>query len=208
MTSFTPPPFAVAVANQADRPVLQRLWALFRHDMSRYSGALPDRDGCFRQERLDAAFNTAGWRAYRMTLGSAPVGLAIVRALETDEHVMSSFFLVNGARRAGLGLNAARFIIRQHPGAWAVAYQEANQPAAQFWRRVATDAVGKDWTEEQRPVPGRNDLPPDTWVRFRTEGSAHEWNSPPTAQACSVGPGRSTCRDGCLHPAQRVAITV
>ncbi|WP_454858020.1 hypothetical protein [Promicromonospora soli] len=37
-----------------------------------------------------------------------------------------------------------------------------------FWRAVATDAVGQAWTEEHRDVPGRPDLPPDTWISLTT----------------------------------------
>jgi len=166
MTTSHPFPFTVSRAQDADRPALQRLWALFRHDMSAYSGALPDRDGRFRRERLDAAFDSPGWLAYRMSLGHSPVGLAVVRGLDTDDRVLSSFFLVHGARRAGHGRTAARHILGQHPGAWAVAFQDANRPAAAFWRRVATDAAGPAWSETHRPVPGRSDLPPDTWLRF------------------------------------------
>ena len=49
--------------------------------MSAYSGALPDHNGRFRRERLDAAFDSPGWLAYRLSLGSNPVGLAVVRGL-------------------------------------------------------------------------------------------------------------------------------
>jgi len=172
MTTSPASVFTIAVATHADRPVLERLWALFRHDMSEHSGALPDATGRFRQERLDAAFDTPGWLAYGLHLGGSPVGLAIVRGVDADERVLSSFFLVRGARRAGLGLVAARHIIAQHPGAWAVAFQDANTGAARFWRRVATDAAGAAWTQTHAQVPDRPDLAPDTWIRFDTCGPA------------------------------------
>jgi len=176
MTTPQPAPFAITIAQDADRPALERLWALFRHDMSTHTGALPDRDGRFRQERLAAGFDTPGWRVYRMSLGGAPVGLAVVRALDSDERVLTSFFIVRGARRGGHGLSAARFVIQQHPGAWAVAFQESNRPAARFWRRVATDAAGTAWSEQHHPVPDRPDLPADSWIRFSTEASANHAN--------------------------------
>jgi len=31
-------------------------------------------------------------------------------------------------------------------------------------RLVATDAVGPDWVEEPRPVPGKPELPPDSGI--------------------------------------------
>ncbi|MCU1403867.1 MAG: family N-acetyltransferase [Glaciihabitans sp.] len=169
MTSFDVSLFTVVAAESADRPILERLWAMFRHDMSAYSNALPDKVGRFRQERLDAGFDTPGWRVYRFSLGDAAVGMAIVRGLDTQQHIISSFFLVHGARRAGLGLHAAQHVIHHNPGVWSVAFHTDNHAAGAFWRRVATNVAGKDWSETRRNVPGRTDLPPDCWVSFTTK---------------------------------------
>jgi predicted acetyltransferase len=168
MSTESSTPFRITVAHESNRATLERLWLLFRHDMSAFTGALPDPSGRFRQERLDAALRCPGWRGYLMTLGDAPVGLAVARTLDSDAHVLSSFVLVNGARGRGHGLAAARFVIQDNPGAWAIAFQDANVAAARFWRRVARDAVGDEWSEEHERVPGRPDLAPDTWIRFDT----------------------------------------
>lgn len=154
----------------ADRPVLERLWLLFRHDMSEISGALPDPSGQFRRERLDAAFTDPGRRGVVAHLEPAdgapasPVGFALVRGLDGPTRVLSSFFVVRGVRRTGVGRDLAAHVLASFPGRWEIAFQDANLPAVQFWRAVATDAVGQAWTEEHRAVPGRPDLPPDTWI--------------------------------------------
>lgn len=158
----------------ADRPVLERLWLLFRHDMSGVSGTLPDPSGQFRRERLDAAFTDAGWRGRLAHLEPAdgpasPVGFALVRGLDGPTRVLSSFFVVRGARRTGIGRQLAAQVLASFPGRWEIAFQDANLPAVHFWREVATTAVGQAWTEEHRAVPGRPDLPPDTWISFTTE---------------------------------------
>jgi predicted acetyltransferase len=70
-------------------------------------------------------------------------------------------------RRAGVGLQAVRSIVAKHPGRWEVAFQDANGAAVRFWRRVATELAGSEWTEERRAVPGRPDLPPDVWIAFK-----------------------------------------
>lgn len=157
----------------ADQPVLERLWLLFRHDMSEVSGALPDPSGQFRRERLDAAFTDPGWRGVVAHLEPAgappsPVGFALVRGLDEPTRVLSSFFVVRGVRRIGVGRELAAHVLAAFPGRWDVAFQDANPPAVRFWRAVATDAVGTAWTEEHRAVPGRPDLPPDTWISFTT----------------------------------------
>jgi predicted acetyltransferase len=158
----------------ADRAVLERLWLLFRHDMSDVSGALPDPSGQFRRERLDATFTDPGRRGLIAHLEPgdgtppSPVGFALVRGLDGPTRVLGSFFVVRGARRAGIGRQLAAQVLASFPGRWEIAFQDANPPAVRFWREVATAAVGQEWNEEHRAVPGRPDLPPDTWITFTT----------------------------------------
>lgn len=158
-------PLDVVTATEEHRSVLEQLWTMFRHEMSAFTGAVPDDRGRFRQERLDAALNEPGWAGYLLRLGRAPVGLAVVRGLDSDEHVISSFFVVHGARRSGHGRTAVRTITGRHPGHWAVAFQDRNVNAARFWTAVASEADG-EWSIDHRDVPGRPDLPPDAWIRF------------------------------------------
>ncbi|WP_392667100.1 GNAT family N-acetyltransferase [Streptomyces sp. LN785] len=154
------------LAEAADQPTLERLWLLFRHDMSEFSGSLPAPDGSFRSDRLQAALTQADWAPYLLTSGASPVGLAFVRSLAAPTRVLNSFFVVRGARRTGIGLRAVQEVVAKHPGPWEVAFQESNVAAVAFWRRVATEIAGDAWAEERRPVPGRPDLPPDTWITF------------------------------------------
>jgi predicted acetyltransferase len=155
----------ISIATEADRPVLEQLWTMFRHDMSAYSGALPDERGRFRQKRLDNALGDSTWRGYVIRVDAVPVGLCIIRDVQSPEVVINSFFLVNAARRHGYGRAAIRTITSQHPGRWAVAFQEANAAAAAFWGAVAAEADPR-WTRTHATVPGRPDLRPDTWIRF------------------------------------------
>ncbi len=151
-------------AEPADRPVCERLWQLFRHDLSGLTGTLPFPDGTFRTERIEAAFTDPDWTAYLFGSGGHPVGFGIVRGLGAPTRVLNSFFVVHGARRTGLGLRAAVELMHRYPGPWEVAFQAANPPAVAFWRRVAAEVAGEDWTEQARDVPGRPDLPPDLWI--------------------------------------------
>ena len=63
---------------------------------------------------------------------------------------------------------AALELLRLHPGCWGIPFQEENQGAARFWRRVATDIAGAACQEERRPVPGKQEIPPDTWLLLST----------------------------------------
>lgn len=173
MTSFVG---AAAVdirpATPADRSTIERLWLMFRHDMSgfetREQHQLPNPDGTFRSERVDAAFDggDGDWVPYLFVSGGHPVGFAFVRAVSAPTRVLNSFFVVRGARRAGVGLRAVRDVVARHPGNWEVAFQDANPGAVRFWRRVGEELAPGEWGEERRPVPGRADLPPDVWISF------------------------------------------
>lgn len=128
---------------------------------------LPNPDGTFRAARLVAAFEEQDWAGYVFI--AAPdrhAGFAIVRSLDAPVRVLSSFFVVRSMRRAGVGLQAAGTVISEHPGPWEVAFQVTNAAATRFWRRVATELAGSDWTQERRAVPGMPDLPPDVWISF------------------------------------------
>ncbi|MFR9674812.1 GNAT family N-acetyltransferase [Streptomyces sp. TR06-5] len=167
---------AVRRAEAADRPLVERLWQLFRHDMSEFqvSQDLPGPDGRYGQERLEAAFDdTADRVPYLLARDEQPVGFAFVRGLAAPVRVMNSFFVIRGARRSGLGLPAAVRILELHPGRWGIPFQDANSTAVRFWRRVATRATGDEWTEEHRAVPDRlPGVPPDTWISLTMPATA------------------------------------
>ncbi|MFJ3640441.1 GNAT family N-acetyltransferase [Streptomyces sp. NPDC090108] len=149
-----------------DRPAVERLWLMFRHDLSGLRGVLPGPGAEFRREWLDSAFTDTGWAPYVMNCGEHLVGFAFVRGLTGPTRVLNSFFVVRGARRAGVGLRAVRQVLARHPGRWEVAFQPDNAAAVSFWHRVAQEVSGDAWEREARPVPGRPDLPPDVWISF------------------------------------------
>jgi predicted acetyltransferase len=164
------PSLSLRRATQSDRPLAERLWLMFRHDLSEFSGQLPNHDGSFRRERVEAAFSDPGWAAYILLNDGRPAGLALIRGLTSRTRTLNSFFVVRGARRTGIGLHAAADLVARYPGPWQVAFQDANVTAVRFWRRVAREISGSAWTEERRPVPGQPGLPPDVWISFEASG--------------------------------------
>lgn len=159
---------SVRRAGVADRAVLERLWLMFRHDMSEFHATLPSADGTFTADRLHLALTDPDWASYLLMIDTAPVGIAFVRGLTGQKRVLNTFFVVRGVRRRGAGLQAVRRVTAMHAGAWEVAFQDANVGAVSFWRRAATEIAGDAWSEERRAVPHRPDLPPDVWISFNT----------------------------------------
>ena len=149
---------------EESRAIVERLAQLERHDLSEFRGTLPNADGTYEIPWLPLFFEDPERRAYLIHFEGALAGFALTRPLEGEATSITAFFIVRALRRMGVGHHAALKLLRQQPGRWGIAFQEANPGAARFWRRVATDAVGSDWVEEPRPVPGMPDSPPDIWI--------------------------------------------
>ncbi|WP_040420394.1 GNAT family N-acetyltransferase [Actinopolymorpha alba] len=152
------------------RPVLERLWQLYRHDLSEFRGMMPDADGTFSLGRLPSFLEDPDRRAYLMFSDSRVAGFAFVRGVNGEHRVVGEFFVVRAARRQRVGHHAALALFRLHPGPWQIPFQEENPAAAHFWRRVATAEAGDAWHEEGRPVPGKPELPPDVWITLAEVG--------------------------------------
>jgi len=146
---------------------------MFQHDLSEPRGTLPRPDGTFLDSRLHAALDDGDDKAvYVLQAGEHPAGLALVRGLTSDVHVLTSFFVVRGLRRVGVGRLVVQDLVTRHPGIWEVAFQNGNKPAAHFWLRIAQDLDEDRWTLERRTIPARPDLPPDVWIRFHSPDRA------------------------------------
>jgi predicted acetyltransferase len=156
------------------RPVVERLWQLYRHDLSEFRGthgpegfvgSLPDERGEFHTRTLAPFLEPAGDRAaYLFYRDDHPVGFAFVGSLDGEAKLMADFFVVHGLRGRGVARRAVDELFARHPGRWEIPFQEANTAAARFWRRVAAEVAGGDAHEELRAVPGKPEVPPDVWI--------------------------------------------
>jgi len=172
MESTTNPSVTIEVAGNELRPVIERLAQLERHDLSEFRGSMPDENGLFAYTRLPLFFGEPGYRAFVIRHGGDIAGFALTRVRAEDGATsIVSFFVVRALRRSGVGYRAALALLAERPGPWAIAYQEVNQGAARFWRRVVTAAVGSAWREVRVPVPAPApaDLPPDIWLHLDVE---------------------------------------
>ena len=156
----------------ANRPVVEHLWQLYKHDMSEVVGSLPGADGRFRSGRLPRYFAGGSDAGFLIRSGNDPIGFCSVLGVGDRSSVMGDFFVVRAARRDGVGSAVAARLLVSRPGSWSVPFQAANAKAAEFWRGVANAAAGTGWTEELTPVPGRPEVPPDVWLRFTIRPAA------------------------------------
>ncbi|MEV8319403.1 GNAT family N-acetyltransferase [Streptomyces sp. NPDC059900] len=163
-------PITLRPAHGELRTSLEQLAQLYRHDMSEFLGHLPAADGRFAFSNLPLFFDEPGREALLIQYGTAPAGFILTRPTLEGETSISAFFVVRALRRRGVGQQAALHLLCSRPGAWAIAFQEANAGAARFWRGIATAAVGSAWHEETRPVPppAPANLPHDHWIFLST----------------------------------------
>lgn len=161
------------------RPAIERLWQLYRHDLSEFRGqhgaggfrgTLPSRDATYEMRGLQPFLTPDPNRgAFLFTVDDArPVGFALVTGLTGERLLMAEFFVVRGARRQGIGGRAVMRIFELHPGTWEIPFQEHNAAAARFWRGVAAGDAVTDVREQRRPVPGKPEVPPDVWITLTT----------------------------------------
>lgn len=159
-------PVTLEPVTEDEVEVVERLWQLYRHDLSEFRGMLPETDGLFRAGRLPAHLADESSRVLLVRRGGRPAGFALVRSTGADEErTISEFFVVRAVRRAGVGREVALAVLRAQPGRWLIGFQEENPGAARFWRRIATEVAGDTWTEERVPVPDKPWLPPDVYLR-------------------------------------------
>ncbi|MDA2815126.1 GNAT family N-acetyltransferase [Nocardiopsis sp. RSe5-2] len=168
----TPAPSAPVVTvepvGDESRDLVERLGQFERHDMSEFRGGVPGEDGTFPFPRLPLFFDEPEREVLLIRADGAVAGFALTRPLPDGSTSIGAFFILRGLRRGRVGLRAALALLRLRPGRWSIAFQEDNPGAARFWRRVADAAAGDAWREERREVPGRPELPPDTWILLDT----------------------------------------
>ncbi|MFF1615420.1 GNAT family N-acetyltransferase [Amycolatopsis sp. NPDC058278] len=141
------------LADAGMRPVVEQLGQLERHDLSRLTGDLPGPEGLFDFPRLSRFFTDADHDAYLIYSDGRLAGFCLIRPFEGAATFIHAFFIVRALRRQGVGLAAATDLMRSRRGRWAIAFLEENAPAARFWRQVAAEVVGENWTQELRRHP-------------------------------------------------------
>lgn len=124
----------------ADDRRLDRLLQLYMHEWSALVPTAIDADARFHYRHLPAYVDHVRHGAYLITDGAVPVGCALVAQDDVGCWHVEEFFVIAGARRHGVGADAARQLFARHPGPWSFTVRPENPGALAFWRRVVPGA--------------------------------------------------------------------
>jgi predicted acetyltransferase len=69
------------MSTDQQRHAAQRLWQLYRHDLSEFRGSMPDEEGLYKQGRLHSFFEDPDRCGYLIYSGQALAGFALIRGL-------------------------------------------------------------------------------------------------------------------------------
>jgi hypothetical protein len=85
------------------RPVLDRLWQLYKHDLSEFRDSQPNEEGLFVGSRgIDQLLGDGGHEAALVYAEEQLVGFVIVGGLHGSRRDISEFFIVRSWRRKGI----------------------------------------------------------------------------------------------------------
>jgi predicted acetyltransferase len=105
-------------------------------------------------EFLAGWFNDTSAHPFVILKDRARVGFALVSRpaafpRRTADYRMAEFFVVEQARRRGIGAGAAALLFSRFAGDWEVVEDEYNRPALAFWRRVIARQTGGRYSERR-----------------------------------------------------------
>ena len=168
-----PQPFTVRPVADGQWSIVAWLWQAYRHDLATIVHGYPYADGRYQASVLDDFPTDDGiaylaWRTHPKTGEDAPIGFAVVKGLIGEHRTLEGFWVTPMARRGGVGTAFAQQVLSMHEGPWVIAFQHDNAGATVFWRHVAHAYFGpENWSEDERPVPGLPNVPPDHFIVSR-----------------------------------------
>lgn len=155
--------------SEADRDWIRAVYRSYLSELSvSKSGLFPALGewDARESEFLAGWFRDATAHPFVILQDGARVGFALVARppsfpRRTADYRMAEFFVVDTARRRGVGAGAAALLFSRFSGDWEVVEDEYNRPALGFWRRVIGQQTGGRFVETRAAG--------EVCHRFRTE---------------------------------------
>ena len=148
------------------------LWQAYRSDLAPIVRGLPYADGRYAHGPLDGypGPDRAGylaWQPHPNTGSDAPVGFALVSGPTASGGTWMRSGPHPSRAAAGSASSSRRTSSRGIPGRGRSPSSTTTPPpkaSGGGWPPTLFGPEGEAWTEEQRPVPGKPEVPPDHWI--------------------------------------------
>ncbi len=126
----------VSIAPPESKDVVGRLLEFNEYEFSRIDQRPIGLDGRYGYRYLDHYWDPDERRSpYLLHVEGELAGLALVAEF-SGVTSFAEFLVLPKFRRRGVGFEAARLIVRRHPGPWEITQVRGNDGATAFWRRV------------------------------------------------------------------------
>lgn len=141
---------SIHLASLSQKHVISNLLELYSHDFSEIS---PDKNrfdvnenGRFEYPYLDEYWNENNRFAYLIRIDGKIAGFALVNQNSILQNSnpsfqMAEFFVLRKYRGRGVGINAAKKILYQHPGLWEIPVIRNNLSGFKFWTSLLKQVV-------------------------------------------------------------------
>lgn len=145
-----------------DHLAVRRLWQLFMHDISEFSGYDVDGQGVYDDAFLLDDDDTFRCLPYLVRVEGELAGLAVVQhrryvapgapeRTRFADYSMTDFFVMRKYRGRGVGRVTVNLLWDRLPGKWAVAQLFNHEAATAFWRSVIAERTDGEFWEEPDP---------------------------------------------------------
>ena len=149
-------PVEVRPAFGADLVLLANLYPLYLHDLTAFTDFYDvDAEGRFVPDYITEWLSRRSPAMHPFTFheGGRPAGFALVAQRpypfmgQSRDYRMCEFFVLNRARRQGVGRQAALRLFDLFQGVWEVSQLVPNAVATSFWRKVIGEHTNGAFTD-------------------------------------------------------------
>jgi predicted acetyltransferase len=135
----------------SDKPVIQRMMELFRHDLSEFENTDLDEHGYFGYSYLDYYWVEADRCPFIVRVDSKLAGFVLINQhtyFPDNQYSVAEFFILRKYRRRGVGREVAFYVFNLFFGRWEISQLYINVIAQKFWNETIRSYTADNYTKE------------------------------------------------------------
>ncbi|MCA9999044.1 MAG: hypothetical protein KDE56_24945 [Anaerolineales bacterium] len=159
------------LSTSEDAQIIKNLWSLYQHDLSAFTGAVPNRHGIFSDDENVSSLGqhldslNPWWQdpnalfPYLIVVEGRPAGFNLIAGRSRlpkeipADFVVHEFFVLYAYRGSAVAERAAIDGFNRHRGGWEVVTHPTHLRAIGFWRRVINRYTSGQFLEAEVDHP-------------------------------------------------------